>query len=1048
MSNAEYEFAPLNTEDWTFDVPRRVGKYQMRCRGKTLFNSYYYGDTQTFEIAPKPLTIAAYEDSIIYGDEPTINVKSMLAKGDRLDEHYSFDYRSERTAERWNVVPKLNTIRILDNAGTDVTACYAITVEEKTIDIAKRTIYVTSGGASKDYDGTELYNEIFTLSAGRLAYEEHLELVDRPSILFAGEIDNGQTYRVKDEEGRDMTHHYDIHNVNGKLTINKRPITLTSPDKEIVYDATDQKFSLDDIELNGSLAIGEYLEYEFENDDPFVDAGEYVNSFKARVMRGEKDYSENYDITLDFGKTTIAKRPVKFKSHSGSKTYDKSPLSVKTTDITEGSLAIGHRVNIVETASITDSGEIENTQKIIITDGDGNDFTKNYDITQENGSLTVNPIDLEVTILPLHVTYDGKPHANSYTYDSTLLAGEDALSEVKHPGKTDAGTYDVDDLELDVLDENGVSNKKNYNVTFKDTEGALIIDKRPITVDITSHDKTYNALPIVPDIPSDNRYSISDGSLAEKEYVEFVYKNDRTDAGSDTIQYEVKILHTQGDSADPNADPDVTKNYNITVNDGTFTVNKRSLQLQTLDVNHVYDRSYNYLKEAVTYQITSVGDGLVEGHQIKAFDVSCPEMNVGTHSYTADLDSLVIEDASGNDVTANYNVSLVNSGAVTITKRPITVTLNESKVYDGKAFPKEQGDFSVTNLLSGDFVELGGHTLLTWVDEGIVHGNTPDSSASKVYMADSTDVTANYAFAFVPQDNHIEPRPITLASPSYEKTFDGQPFAAHEFTDTSALVKEGSLAEGDRIVIDSMNSLVAQSGLVHVGMMPNAFSVTILNGDDRDVTSSYDINHEYGTLEVKPFKVHLHVAHYQKIYDGVVVPAADLSVNGVGNDPHADIFMDETLPDGFTLNASLNFPEMKYAGKYEPSAQTTSFFKNGNPYDDVSDFDVIFDAGQREILAISLEIAIESGVKFYDGEPYASNRPDSALYSIKKGALLAGHRMELSGPIVRPVEKGTHHLSIAGLLVIYDENDQPIDLSGSGNTVYSITYSGGNVTIL
>ena len=139
---------------------------------------------------------------------------------------------------------------------------------------------------------------------------------------------------------------------------------------------------------------------------------------------------------------------------------------------------------------------------------------------------------------------------------------------------------------------------------------------------------------------------------------------------------------------------------------------------------------------------------------------------------------------------------------------------------------------------------------------------------------------------------------------------------------------------------------------------------------------------------------------------------------------------------------------MKYAGKYEPSSQTISFFQGGNPYDHNDDFEVTFDVGQREILAISLEIVLESGIKFYDGEPYASDRPDSALYSIKKGALLAGHRMELSGPIVRPVEKGTHQLSIADLLVIYDENDQPIDLSGNGNTVYSITYSGGKVTIL
>ena len=98
---------------------------------------------------------------------------------------------------------------------------------------------------------------------------------------------------------------------------------------------------------------------------------------------------------------TITKRPITVKAADGSKVYDTQPLATNEIALADGSsLADGHTMSAVMTAesTLTNVGTQTNEiAQLTILDGENRDVTENYEITKQNGTLTVTPLALTVT---------------------------------------------------------------------------------------------------------------------------------------------------------------------------------------------------------------------------------------------------------------------------------------------------------------------------------------------------------------------------------------------------------------------------------------------------------------------------------------------------------------------------------------------------------------------------------------------------------------------------------------------------------------------------
>ncbi len=1033
MSTASYEFAEVNSSEWSEVAPYLVGEYKMRSRGLNSFKSYYYGDIQEFKIAPKEIVATVLQDKMTYGDEPTLKLEG-LCYGDVFVDSYTMNCQN-REQDQWSITPNADSIKILAKDGKDVTNNYKIVAQSKSVDILKRSLTISTGSSSKQYDGSPLTNNQFNILSGSLVEGDSISLASSSSITNAGSISNEHTYQIKSADDLDMTEHYDISLQKGTLNITKRNLTISSPNKEFTYDGLDKKFSLDDVYISDGdgLVSGEEIVYEYKDSNEFVNAGQYSNSFKAKIYNGDVDVSNNYSIEYDFGSTVIKKRDLEIKSDSGSFTYDKKPHLVDTATITSGSLAEKDELSVTYNPQYVDSGVYDNELTFSIVDKTTKaDMISNYNINYVYGQITINKVDITLSLDKKEVVYDGKPHQNTYTISEGELVEDDVVSVLVSPEMIDVGVYDNMDFDATIEDSNGLDNLKNYNLSIVDREESMTITKRPITVSSLSKEKLYDAKTMSETLAEDEvLYEINDGTLAEDEYISFNYVNDPKDAGKYVIQKEFVIYHQVGEEKDIDNDIDVTSNYEVTFNDGNFNITKRSISIQTIDSEHVYNRVKIIDKSVKTFEVLDTGDGLVEGHKVTNLDVSCEGINVGSYDYDIDKTSLVIKDGENNDVTSNYEVTYINSGKVTITKRPVSVKLNSSsRIYDGT--PLNSSAYTAVGLLNGDYFEFDGLPSIIHVWEGPV---TNEPSSMTVHMNDGTDVTENYEITELAHGElSIRPRPIGIESASLNKVFDGTPI------DKSSTFKitSGSLASGDRIVINSMNSL--DNDYIHAGTYSNDFTVSIYNSDDLDVTNDYKITLIPGSITIETCKISVGVFNHDIVYDGGM-HTLNVSEENVTSDSSNVYITYGQLPTGVQLSFSVTYSNCRYP--YDEQNNFTYDYQvtcSGGVEAYNSDFEISIVSHGLSIINRNLTLQTCGGDKIYDGEAFGKDLTDDDFLWVASGSLAPGDYIDsftrLSIVDICSNVKNT----ISGLVI---KNSDGLDVT----SYYNINYIFGMVTI-
>lgn len=125
---------------------------------------------------------------------------------------------------------------------------------------------------------------------------------------------------------------------------------------------------------------------------------------------------------------TITKKPVSVKAADSSKVYDAQPLAANEIELADGSsLADGHIISSVMTAgsTVTNVGTQTNEiAQLMILDGENKEVTENYEITKQNGTLTVTPLALNVAAQNVTVLTGSALKENSLYKISGMLGGE------------------------------------------------------------------------------------------------------------------------------------------------------------------------------------------------------------------------------------------------------------------------------------------------------------------------------------------------------------------------------------------------------------------------------------------------------------------------------------------------------------------------------------------------------------------------------------------------------------------------------------------------
>ena len=753
-----------------------------------------------------------------------------------------------------NVVTDVKVMNGTGSSAIDVTASYTMgTHKNGTLTVTKAPVTITTGSASKAYDGTAL---TATGSISGIVTGESCTFTVTGTQTFVGSSTNDYTL-VWDNADRN----------NYELTENLGTLEITSNAANTIMvtaDSASQEYNGNPLTANGystsggSLLAGDNLVVTIIGSQ--TSAGTSVNRIaNIKVVNSTgQDVTAGYTLGSTNGTLTVTRKAVNINTSTENKIYDGTALT--GTGTLTGILA-NETFDFAVTGSQLDVGTSPNSYSLTWISANPD----NYYIVANLGTLNVGVNTsniIQVTADDATKIYDGDSLTkDSYTYSGALYPN-DYLEVTITGSRTNAGNTPNVVTEVKIMRGTGaaaVDVTSNYLVG-NHTNGTLTVSKAPVTVTTTSETKTYDGNPLI-------GTGTVTGIIPSETYV-FTVTGSQTEAGSSTNTYTL----VEGTA--------LLSNYIITEMLGTLTVNRNASNVITVTANslqRVYDGTV----------LSSTGytfSGSLTGSDYLAVTISGSQQNVGSSANTVtDVKVMRGTGASAVDVTSNYIIGTPVNGTLSVTQRPITIiTEGASKVYDGTAL-------TAGGTISG-FVP--GETYTFTVTGSQVQAGSSQNTYSLIWngTADPNNYSVSETLGTLTVNVNTS-NAIVVTANSDNKTYDSTALTNLGYTYT------GQLLAGDNL------DVVITGSQTNAGNSNNVVSsVRILRGAV-DVTSSYTIgNHVDGTLTVNKAPVTIITNSASQVYNGSALTAGGTITGIVVGEPYTFTVTGSQTYVGSSLN--------------------------------------------------------------------------------------------------------------------------------------------------
>lgn len=768
-----------------------------------------------------------------------------------------------------------NLLRFSVNDGTsDVSSNYCVFYDAGILEIEPRSLSVTTADETWTYDGVlhasgkfsvAESDEISGLIAGHAAV-----IGESCSVLDVGKTANETKIAVHDGEGTDVTANYEISYQTGVLEIIPRKVSLRTDSAQWIFDGITHYESGFEVLPESLFNFAEGDVAETVTSSGIAEVGTANNEITLRVFNKDgRDVTPNYIFTYEFGTLSVTPRPITVIAASAEKIYDGTPLKENGFEAFcpfGDALAMGHAGAAVNVGEQTDVGTgVNSVAEFTVTAGE-RDVTFNYQITYEDGALTVTPRPIVITSGSAEKIYDGTPltcdeYQISCEYGFAIVSGQEVSVQVIGE-QVDAGEWDNLIGSVEISD--GLRNVTfNYSLEYR--YGILKILRRPVTVDVGSGTWIFDGNPHFC-----NSFSVSENTpydFLQGHRAVVVAMTVITDVGTSENQLYFSVRDEEYLI--------VTDNYEISQNYGVLEVTPRPITVKAIGGEKVYDGEPLV---ASRVEISSECEpAIVNGHNAYTQTYG-KQTDVGNGECGVDI--FTVYDENGNDKTYDYEITFLTD-ILTVTPRPvkftaasIVETYNGKPVYSGEAVA--QAEINGEGLLSWHVFTLQTTGSITEVGKTV---NEITEGSVRIFE-NTRDVTFNYTIFLESGVIEVVPLSITVETGSAEKMYDGVPLVKH----TCEIVYE--LAEGQTLQAEYSGTQT------EIGFSENTLkSIRILDGE-RDVTHNYDIQIKLGrlTVQIPDGQLYIVTSGAEKVYDGTPLTCDEFT-------------LENTLPDGYIVEA-------------------------------------------------------------------------------------------------------------------------------------------------
>ena len=605
------------------------------------------------------VTITGNSETATYdGQEHTASGYTVTSISNEL---YSADYitcpAGAHTDPRINVGTTQMGLSAQDFQNTNTNFDVRFVVNDGSITIEPRSITIKADNKAKTYDKKESTDPLLTATVTNAVQGDEIKY-----SLSRAEGQNVNEYLISVSVEEADNPNYTITTEPGTFIIYPATLTFSIDDKEKVYDNNPET----DPVLTGTvigLADGDEYEPVFVREE-----GQTVGQYKIQVAYVE---FENYLMDTDaFGIFEIKPASVKIIAEDQTKDYDNN-------EATDPELTVKYEGLIDEEAIPYGSiyREVgQNAGEYVITvEPLAAEEYPNYSVTAVNGTFMIKPADITIAAINRTKEYDNDASSDpELTVDINGVpnGGADPVYSISRAAGQDVGEYKI----TVTAQENA---NPNYNVTFED--GTFIITPKAVKVKINNVSKDYDNNP-------DN-----DPELTAE--VTGVIEGDR-------ISYE--LSREPGQNAGTyiitgSADSDAKKNYSVTFENGTFTINK--IDATVIIKGHFSTNSYDNTEHTVTGYDVEIGNTLYKETDIKFTGTAeAKQKDVGTAFMG--LEPEMFENTNQNFGTVTFVIS--QDGYQEITPIDVTVTIKGhtgTDSYDNTEHTVTGYDVEISNTL-------------------------------------------------------------------------------------------------------------------------------------------------------------------------------------------------------------------------------------------------------------------------------------------------------------------------------------------------------------
>ena len=497
-----------------------------------------------------------------------------------------------------------------------------------TLTVNPRSVTITSGNASKMYDGTPLTKHEVTYGGDNFVAGEGVDIAYTGSQTTVGSSENTFTFELKDGA---VEGNYNITTGYGKLEVtDSDKLTVTATGYDGKYDGQTH---------NGNVTAteGATLSYSTDNGETWTATEptiKNVGEIHVNVKASMANYS---DATAEYT-LKVTPRTVTLTSETASKPYDGTALTKPEVTVTGDGFVTGEVTDIKATGSVTNVSEGEVTNAITFVPGDAFN-AGNYKIEKSEGKLTITPLAVTVTAKDYTKYVGEKDPVLEATVTGTINNDTVSYTISREAGET-VGTYTITPA--------GAEAQGNYTVTYK--TGTLTIKERPyrpnpsitdkITVEITGnsdsvvYDGTEHSV-------KDYTVKISDSRYTEKD---FTFSGKALASGINAGAYEMGLKADQFKNTNARF-----KNVEFIIKaDGVLTITQRPLTITAGSAEGI---------APVTCDKYTV-EGLATGDKVDSVKITGIQSEPGESPNVAS--DAVIKNAKGEDVTANYKITYVD----------------------------------------------------------------------------------------------------------------------------------------------------------------------------------------------------------------------------------------------------------------------------------------------------------------------------------------------------------------------------------------------------